>query len=163
MLMCKRLVAIFLSYAKRLGAEQPHTLQEQLPASNVTSHRWILNMQPKGKRMKPLVSEFQSYKIFAIYSVSDPEKTAIFDSLPKGARIVQRRLQWGNVRVDEHVCFWVSDNKSIEIDKNSPLLESCKGSEKLMLKLSQLEYPGHLGIFWSVLLGQAILELLQFI
>ena len=41
MLLCKRLVAILLSYAKRLGAEQPNTLQDQLPADNVTSHRWI--------------------------------------------------------------------------------------------------------------------------
>ena len=122
MLLCKRLVAIFLSYAKHLGAEQPHTLQEQLPASNVTSHRWILNMLPKGKRMKPLVSEFQSYKIFAIDSVSDPEKTVIFDNLPKGSRIVQRRLQWGKIRVDEHACLWLSGDKSLEIDKSSPLL-----------------------------------------
>ena len=91
--------------------------------------------------MKPLVSEFQDYKLFAIEAVSDPEKTAIFDSLPKGARIVQRRLQWGNVRVDEHACFWVSDNKSIEIDKNSPLLESCKGSEKTHAEIVTVGIP----------------------
>ena len=113
MLLCKRLVAILLSYAKHMGAEQPHTLQEQLSASNITSHRWILNMLPKGKRMKPLVSEVQTYKMFAIDSVSDPEKTGIFDNLPKGARVVQRRLQWGKIRVDEHECRWLSGDKSL--------------------------------------------------
>lgn len=141
MLLCKRLVAILLSYARQMGAEQPHTLQEQLPASNVTSHRWILNMLPKGKRMKPLVSEFQGYKLFAIDSVSDPEKTAIFENLPKGAPIVQRRLQWGKIRVDEHACWWLSGDKSLEIDRGSPLLEKKDTEDEIHVELVTVGIP----------------------
>ena len=140
-LLCKRLIAILLSYAKMLGAEQPSTLQEQLPASTVTSHRWILNMLPRGKRMKPLVSEFQTYKQFAIDAVSDPEKTEIFQSLPKGSRIVQRRLQWGKFRVDEQACVWLSGDKSIEIDKGSPLLRKHSMDEEIHAEIVTVGIP----------------------
>jgi hypothetical protein len=59
------------------------------------------------------------------------------------------------VRVDEHACFWVSDNKSLEIDKNSPLLESCKAAEKIHAEIVTVGIP--------VPLVRVILELLPFI
>ena len=85
--MCKRLVAILLAYARHMGAEQHNTLQEQLPASTVTSHRWILDMLPRGKRMKPLVSEFQDYKQLAIDPVADPEKLVFLTTCPKAPEL----------------------------------------------------------------------------
>ena len=141
LLLCKRLIALLLTYARHMGAEQHNTLQEQLPASTVTSHRWILNMLPRGKRMKPLVSEFQDYKQFAIDSVADPDKTGLFDNLPKGARIVQRRLQWGKFRVDEHACFWFSGEKSFEIDKGSPLLDRHQAGEEIHAEIVTVGIP----------------------
>ena len=61
-----------------------------------TSHRWILDMLPKGKKLKPLVSEFRDYIYFLNAVNCDPEGSTLFQSQPKGARIVQRRFQWGD-------------------------------------------------------------------
>ena len=72
LLLCKRLVAILLAYARHMGAEQHNTLQDQLPASTVTS---------------PLVSEFQDYKQFAIDPVADPEKLVFLTTCPKAPEL----------------------------------------------------------------------------
>ena len=63
-LLCKRIMAVLLKYAIQHGAHNPANLQTQLPGSSTTSHRWILDMLPKGKKLKPLVSEFQDYIFF---------------------------------------------------------------------------------------------------
>ena len=60
-LLCKRIAAILLKYAISKGALQVDTLENQVTSTVSTSHRWILDMLPKGKKLKPLVSEFQSY------------------------------------------------------------------------------------------------------
>ena len=60
-LLCKRVMALVLSYALEEGALNPDTLQAQLPQTANTSHRWILDMLPKGKKLRPLVSEFKGY------------------------------------------------------------------------------------------------------
>ena len=65
-LLCKRLRAILLQYATSLGAVVPQNLVEQLPSPQATSHRWVLDMLPKGKKLRPLVSEFRDYKYFLV-------------------------------------------------------------------------------------------------
>ena len=115
-LLCKRVVAILINYALKHGALQPHTLEQEVPVTTNTAHRWLLDMLPKGKKMKPLVSEFQGYCNFLSEPSQEPEHHPFFKQLPKGARIVHRRLQWGKVRVDEGNFFWVSDNKEVGLD-----------------------------------------------
>ena len=100
-LLCKRVVALVLRYAKSQGAVEHETLTEQLPTSEITSHRWILDMLPRGKKLRPLVSEFQTYKTFLTHPAEEPEDTPFFQQQLKGARIVQRQLQWGTIRVVE--------------------------------------------------------------
>ena len=141
MLLCKRLVAVFVAYAMRMGASAPSTLSEQLPMDHGTSHRWVIDMLPKGKRMKPLVSEFQAYKQFAIEAATDPESSDIFQALPKGARIVQRQLQWGMFRVDEQAYFWFSGDKKVEIDLKSPILFSCAEGQQIHAELVTVGIP----------------------
>ena len=60
-LLCQRVVAILVQYAMQHGASKPESLQDEIPRTANTSHRWILDMLPKGKKLQPLVSEFQSY------------------------------------------------------------------------------------------------------
>jgi hypothetical protein len=60
-------------------------------------------MLPKGKKLKPLVSEFKDYFFFLNAVNCNPEDSACFTTKPKGARIVQRQTQWGTIRVDEQV------------------------------------------------------------
>ena len=54
-----------------------------------TSHRWILDMLPKGKK-------FRDYIYFLTALNCDPEGSTLFQSQPKGVHIVQRRCQWGD-------------------------------------------------------------------
>ena len=78
LLLCKRVLALILDYAIMLGAENPDTLKRQLPSGSTTSHRWILDMLPKGKKLKLLVSEFQSCKQFLNGPDQDRETAGIF-------------------------------------------------------------------------------------
>ena len=134
LLLCKRIMAILLAYAVRHGAQNPDVLQAQLPASSTTSHRWILDMLPKGKKLKPLVSEFQHYIFFLNAVNCDPEASSFFANQPKGSRIVQRQIQWGSIRVDEleqeQNFYWISGAKEVKLDKGSPMLGKA-GVEKV--------------------------------
>ena len=125
-LLCKRIMAILLDYALQHGAQNPVTLQTQLPLSSTTSHRWVLDMLPKGKKLKPLVSEFRDYVFFLNAVNCDPEDSVFFSTKPKGARIVQRQIQWGTIRVDEqvggNVFYWSTREKEYKLDRESPML-----------------------------------------
>ena len=79
-LLCKRIMAILLEYALQHGAPKPVTLQTQLPLSSTTSHRWVLDMLSKGKKLKPLVSEFKDYVFFLNAVNCDPEDSAFFST-----------------------------------------------------------------------------------
>ena len=140
-LLCKRLVAILLQHARELGAANPTDMEQQLPSGLVTSHRWVIDMLPKGKQVKPLVSEFQSYKNFIIDVASDPEQSQAFKTLPKGARIVHRQLQWGKIRVDDGVHTWVTNNKSHVIEAQSPLLEKTQLGKTVQAELIAVGIP----------------------
>lgn len=105
-LLCQRVVALVLDYVTSLGAIQQRTLEEQLPHHNITSHRWILDMLPRGKKLRPLVSEFRDYKTFLSHPSEDPEQTPFSRQQLKGARIVQRHVQWGTIRVVENEYIW---------------------------------------------------------
>ena len=78
LLLCKRIMAILLKYAIQRGAQNPVTLPTQLPQSATTSHRWILDMLPRGKKLKPLFSEFQTYVNFLNSVNCDPEESCNF-------------------------------------------------------------------------------------
>eukprot|EP00434_Breviolum_minutum_P016199 symbB.v1.2.014274.t1/scaffold1033.1/size247163/12 len=59
-------------------------------------------MLPRGKRFKPLVSEYQRYRSFIHLQHDESAFLKEFNKLPKGAKIISRRLvQWGEVRVDD--------------------------------------------------------------
>ena len=72
---------------------QPETLTGQLPNSEISSQRWVLDMLPKGKKLRPLVSEFQTYRNFLVHPSAEPENTQFFKLQLKGARVVQRQLE----------------------------------------------------------------------
>eukprot|EP00435_Cladocopium_sp_Y103_P028367 s3494_g7.t1 len=144
-LLCKRVTAILLKYVTDSGATSHDSLQEQLPATHTTSHRWILDMLPRGKQLKPLVSEFASYKYFLVEPSIDPEQTAFFKAQLRGCRLVQRRLQWGCVRVGEHagnkILLWEADGKTFELDIDSPLGEANIQREPMQAELCTLGIP----------------------
>ena len=115
-LLCKRVVALLVRYAIFHGAQQPETLEDEIPRTSNTAHRWIMDMLPKGKKMRPLVSEFQAYRKFLSSPASEPEQNNFFLLQPKGARVVNRQLQWGRIRVDGETVFWATDKNDIQLD-----------------------------------------------
>ena len=97
--LCKRVAAILVQLAISRGASQPINLEQQLKQQSATSHRWILDMLPRGKKYKPLVSEFSSYIHVLVKTFQDVEQSIFFKQQLKGTKLTSRRLQSGCVRV----------------------------------------------------------------
>ena len=138
-LLCKRIAAILQQYAIDHGALRVDTLGEQISTTTSTSHRWILDMLPKGKKLKPLVSEFQSYCFFLVNPSQEPETSPFFLKQRKGSRVVQRKFQWGRIRVvdqvDGKVFYWENsqDDKQYELgDESAALSETLTSHETLV-------------------------------
>ena len=144
-LLGKRVIALILDYVKSRGAVQPETLMEQLPSTHVTSHRWVLDMLPKGKKLRPLVSEFQSYKFFLTNPSQEPEETQFFKQQLKGARVVQRQLQWGKTRVDEQSdsFLWQEETagKDFQLENAEATLQGVAMDERVQAELCTIGIP----------------------
>ena len=97
--LCKRVAAILAQFAMSRGASHPVNLEQQLKQQSSTSHRWILDMLPRGKKFKPLVSEFSSYNHVLVKTFQDVEQSEFFKQQLKGTKLTTRHLQVGCVRV----------------------------------------------------------------
>ena len=97
-LLCQRLAAIIKDHAFAMGAHDVTNLQQQLEETSLSGHRFILGMLPRGKKFKPLVSEYGAYQkhVFDINQSTQHEK--VLQKLPKGSKILHRRLQRGVLR-----------------------------------------------------------------
>ena len=133
-LLCKRVVDLILQYVLKNGAVQTSTLQAQVSRSHSTSHRWILDMLPKGKKFRPLVSEFRDYTFFLVNPSQEPEESAFFKQQLKGSRVLQRQIQWGKMRVVEQ-----EEQKKILWIASEGGKQYTLGCEQAMLKEIELE------------------------
>jgi hypothetical protein len=146
-LLCKRVAAIVHQYAISNGALQVETLGNQVATTASTSHRWILDMLPKGKKLKPLVSEFQGYCFFLVNPSQEPEDSTFFKQQLKGSRLVQRQMQWGRVRVvekeDTKTFLWVNskDGKAFELQGESATLQNVEAEQEVQAELCTLGIP----------------------
>ena len=97
-LLCQRLAAIIKDHAFSMGAHDVTSLQRQLEETSTSGHRFILGMLPRGKKFKPLVSEYGAYQkhVFNMNQSAQPDK--VLQTLPKGSKILHRRLQRGVLR-----------------------------------------------------------------
>ena len=99
-LLCSRLASIVKDKALSFGAIEISTLREQLDKPQVSGQRFIINMLPRGKKFKPLVSEFGGYQKHA-FKINDEDSTAMaLKSLPKGAKALHRLIKVGILRHD---------------------------------------------------------------
>ena len=69
-LLCTRLADIALQKALQMGAVQLVDLR-QLATTGTTSQRFLLDMLPKGKKFRPLVSEYGRYVLVATAAVKN--------------------------------------------------------------------------------------------
>ncbi|CAK9027785.1 Sodium channel protein 60E, partial [Durusdinium trenchii] len=92
-LLCERVAYILRTEATKAGFIFPTDLHQQLDHTNVSAKRQLFTTQPRGRRLRPLVSEFSGY----VTVVTLPDRSEFLEqalrTLPKGARICHRVLQ----------------------------------------------------------------------
>ena len=88
-LLCVRLVSELVQF--HFPHLEHQTLQHQCRADPASATRLVLGKQPRGNKLKPLVSEFFSY-IFSVSPVASQSVNALLAQPAKGARIVHRWL-----------------------------------------------------------------------
>ena len=101
-LLCRRLASIARDKALAFGAIETFNLEEQTAQTPSTQHRILLDMLPRGRKFRPLVSEFGCYEKWAISATHGPTDATFLQNFPKGAKIVHRQFQGGDFRVDEN-------------------------------------------------------------
>ena len=141
-LLCQRVVDLLVQHAESLGATTTDSLAPHVQSVATTSHRWILDMLPRGKKFKPLVSVFQAYVTLLNAPAHDPEQTPFFLSLPKGAKLVHRQLQWGKIRVDEEgQRCWETGEKTQKIDGFHSVFVNAETEEDRQAELCSIGVP----------------------
>ena len=82
-LLCERIACILKAEAMQAGYIFPEDLQEQLETEPNAAKRQIFTTQPRGRKLRPLVSEFQQYQsvLFPLNSQSVIDE--FMNNLPK--------------------------------------------------------------------------------
>jgi hypothetical protein len=84
----------------QLGVVDVENLEQQIQVEHTSLHRVVLSALPRGKKFKPLVSEYGQYHTV----VHAPHVENPIDVVPAGAKLVHQRLaQRGEVRVDDQI------------------------------------------------------------
>jgi ribonuclease HI len=117
-LLCRRLASIARDKAISFGACETSTLEEQNEQAPSTQHRILLDMLPRGRKFRPLVSEFGHYEKWAISATHGPTDAVLLQLFPKGAKIVHRQFYGGPFRVDEDVDVKVHESCTPESDSH---------------------------------------------
>ena len=90
-LLCDRVACILKDEALRCGFVFSEDLHQQiLEVPNVAS-RQLFTTQPKGQRLRPLVSEYGRYVALLASTSNDTEVQSFLQKLPKGAKVCRTR------------------------------------------------------------------------
>ena len=99
-LLCARMAEIVRDQLLQLGVVDVDNLEQQIQVEHTSLNRVVLSALPRGKKFKPLVSEYGQYHTV----VHAPHVENPTDVVPAGAKLVHQRLaQRGEVRVDEQI------------------------------------------------------------
>ncbi len=102
--MCDRVSHVIKSLAIEKGFKPMESLLEQSKQRTSAALQHVnMGFLPRGKKLKPLASEFSQYKTWIFQAnQSDNKVEKVMQNFPKGTRIVHRKLlQWGEVRVGD--------------------------------------------------------------
>ena len=84
-------------------------LQQQLLVEQPSLHRLVLSALPRGKKFKPLVSEYGSYHT-VVHAIHVEKPT---EQLPDGAKLVHQRIsKRGEIRVDDATIHFSAEGLS---------------------------------------------------
>ena len=100
-LLCKRLVDAVRKALLQKGAQDVVSSHQQLEHQETTAHFFLLGTLPRGKKFKPLVSEY-SHSLQRVVGQNDSSGLeGMIKKFPKGAKPLHRRFsKWGEARVD---------------------------------------------------------------
>ena len=95
--LCARIISLIAGKVERMGARQRSTLQEQMNIETDTkTDRIVLGCLPRGNKVKPLVAEYGNYILAFCNPQNDAFVVQLMATLPKGAKIVSRRILSGD-------------------------------------------------------------------
>ena len=97
-LLCQRLASIIKEKSLSMGVQAIDTLQQQLETTSSSGHRFILGMLPRGKKFKPLVSEYGAYQKHVFLANQRTQHEELMRYLPKASKIMHRLLKRGVLR-----------------------------------------------------------------
>eukprot|EP00435_Cladocopium_sp_Y103_P075258 s153_g55.t1 len=119
MLLCERVVHCFKDRALSFGASEPQTLSEQAAGpSNTSLSRIVLGALPRGYRAKPVVAEYGSYLTVYADPQRDSELQTLISTLPKGAKLIARRLvKRGEIQAAESGAIFLDTGESETVEK----------------------------------------------
>ena len=100
-ILCDRVAHILLEEAKRCNRFQPENLQEQFNLDVNVGKRQLFANQPRGQRLKPLVSEFGHYATLVLAASHAIEVQDGLSTLPRGSRVCSRHTFQQGVLRDE--------------------------------------------------------------
>ena len=100
-ILCDRVAHILLEEAKRCNRFQPDNLQDQFNMDVSVGKRQLFANQPRGQRLKPLVSEFGHYATLVIAASHAIEVHDELSTLPRGSRVCSRHTFQQGVLRDE--------------------------------------------------------------
>ena len=101
LLLCTRIAYILKAEAIKWGFKFPQSLQEQTMLDEHVGKRQLFTRQPRAQKLKPLVSEFATYKSLFLAASDRTGVENFLKKLPRGARVCNRRPISGGLSVDE--------------------------------------------------------------
>ena len=98
-LLCERMASLVLAIVLAAGAVVTDDVSKHAHLHGKTLNRVVLGALPRGKHVKPLVSEFGTYINVVINAQCDNQLQPFLATLPKGSSVQSRLvLTWGEVR-----------------------------------------------------------------
>ena len=120
-LLCERLVGIVKAECFALGALQSQDLSTQKESCEISTNRFLLDMLPRGKKYRPLVSEYEHY--ISVVSIPPFSEQVSHPELPPKAKAIHRRVTtWGKFRAEDKKVL-VDEQISVEDLKESSTIE----------------------------------------
>ena len=98
LLLCQRVACILKQHALQAGSIFPTDLEEQI---NAVAGRQLFTAQPRGQRLRPLVSEYGSYAQLVVSAGQPNNEEALLKQLPKGSKICHRSVFLKGVERDD--------------------------------------------------------------
>ena len=116
-ILCQRIVSIVLAKVLELGAIETETLEKHVKADGKSLNRVVLGAMPRGRHVKPLVSEFGEYINVILPCQCDLQLQKSFPDCPKAQLSGRGILQHG----DKCGTLWTNKSKNAVCSRNCRL------------------------------------------